>query len=49
MIWLWHGFNLNQEMRRKQFYYTWHCLVCCLKTLIQIIRLAQSLEETTNV
>ncbi|MCJ7573556.1 hypothetical protein MUO93_04755, partial [Candidatus Bathyarchaeota archaeon] len=39
MSWIWHGFNLDPEKRRKQCYYNWHCLVCWLRTLFAVLKL----------
>lgn len=36
---IWHGFNLNHESRRKQCYYEWNCLSCFLRLCFLVIKL----------
>jgi hypothetical protein len=42
MSFIWHGLSLDPEKRRKQCYYSYHCLVCWIKIIVMIIKLAPS-------
>ena len=34
MSFIYHGFNLDPEKRRKQCYYSYHCLMCWIKIIV---------------